>query len=121
VLGGSPAYQLAVPQQTITFNLTATAVVPSNNPPTAPTITGPNTGVVTTSYSFTIGGSTDPDVGDQIKYQVDWNNDGTFNAGDGDYETGLMASGSSIPLSRSWPTIGGKVGLHILSLSIQLQ
>ena len=45
-----------------------------NNPPTAPSITGPPTGTVNTPYTYTFT-STDPE-GDQVSYLVDWD-DGT--------------------------------------------
>ncbi|MEK7462247.1 MAG: hypothetical protein AAB618_01625 [Patescibacteria group bacterium] len=58
-------FTLDVPQQNITFNLTAVA---SNNPPAVPTITGPSTGIVNTGYDFNFV-TTDGD-NDNIRYGI---------------------------------------------------
>lgn len=66
--GGTPAparFSLDVPQQSISFNLTA---VSNNNPPATPTIAGSATGVTGTGYDFTLT-STDPD-GDTLRYGI---------------------------------------------------
>jgi hypothetical protein len=71
----------------------------TNRPPNAPTITGPSTGDTSVSYPFTFT-ATDPD-GDQIQYDVDWNNDDTT-----EVTSLLVNSGVSIVGNRSWPTVG---------------
>ena len=85
---------LPVPAQTITYNLTATA----GNPPTAPIVTGPTTGYMTTDYTFTAT-STDPD-NDQLKYGFDWDNNGTVDQ----YMpgAGYVASGTAQSATHQW-------------------
>lgn len=66
-------YTFTVPGKTITMNLTATAAVVSNNPPTAPpTVSYINTcdssTNITTSH-VTFGPISDPDAGDSATYQ----------------------------------------------------
>ncbi len=65
-----------------------------NNPPTQPTINGPETGIVDVSYDFTFV-STDLD-GDEVYYYVDWG-DGTSDDWFGPY-----ASGAVVTVSHSW-------------------
>jgi hypothetical protein len=68
-----------------------------NNAPGAPTVTGPLSGKVAQSLSYSSLG-TDPD-NDQVKYTVDW--------GDTNQETGpLVASGASHSFSHSWTSAG---------------
>ena len=73
----------------------------TDHPPGAPIILGPTTGVDGTQYSFTAS-STDPD-GDQVKFIFDMNNTGTFGA-----TTSPVASGSSVPFSDTWTSVGTK-------------
>jgi hypothetical protein len=47
----------------------------TNTAPNPPTITGPTTGVPSTSYTYTFT-ATDPD-GDTLRYEIDWDNNGT--------------------------------------------
>ena len=97
----SSVYTVNVPSRTITYNLTATAVSPSNHQPTAPVVTGPKTGFTSTSYVFNAS-STDPD-GDDIKYGFDWNNNGVV-----DQWTESTPSGKGLSRSFSWATPGVK-------------
>ncbi len=69
-------YHLTVPAQSITYTLTASNNI-SNQPPTAPVISGPRNGAPGQSYDFGFL-STDPD-GDTIQYAIDWDNDGMVN------------------------------------------
>lgn len=84
-------YSLPIPAQTITFSLTA---VSSNNNLTVPSvIPQPFNGSTSTAYPFTFT-ATDPD-GDQVAYELDWNNDGST-----DQTTAYGASGTSQSLSN---------------------
>lgn len=74
-------------------------VVDVNTPPTAPTVAGPTTGLVNTSHTFVFT-STDAQ-NDNISYGVDWDNNGGI-----DEYTGMVASGVSASLSRSFSTAG---------------
>lgn len=65
-----------------------------NNPPTAPTITGPPRGKVGIKHNFTFQ-STDPD-GDYVYYYIDWG-DQTNTGWIGPY-----ASGEEITQSHTW-------------------
>jgi len=98
------AYTLDVPAQTITYNLTATEVAPTNTQPNAPTITGPTTGYTSTSHTFSFT-ATDPD-GDTIKYGVDWNNDGTVDQWLP--SSGYIGSGVLKERAKSWGNDGVK-------------
>jgi hypothetical protein len=93
-------YILPVASKTITFNLTA---VSGNNNPTIPTVTPqPFNGNTNTGYPFTFT-ATDPD-GDQIAYEVDWNNDSAV-----DQSTPFVSSGTSQSLSNpmaQWAAAG---------------
>jgi hypothetical protein len=95
-------YTLNVPAQTIQYNLNVGETTSNNRPPDPPTITGPTTGLIETSYPFNFV-SKDPD-GDQIKYAISWTNDGTIEQ----YlpDTGLVDSGTSQSASSSWSALG---------------
>jgi hypothetical protein len=96
---GAYTAKVIVPAQTITFSLTA---VSSNNPPTAPVITGVTSANLGTTNTFTFN-ATDPD-GDTIRYQIDWNNDGTV---DGLSPTSLyVPSGSNSTSNYTLPSTG---------------
>jgi hypothetical protein len=69
-----------------------------NNPPTAPTITGPTSGKVKVEHNFTFQ-STDPEVND-VYYYINWG-DGTNSGWKGPY-----ASGEEITQSHSWSKKG---------------
>lgn len=98
-ISGETDYTLSVPAQNIPFNLT---VVSGNNPPNPPTITGPNTGMVSSPYTFNFT-ATDPD-GDQVKYYVDWDNNGSIDQGN-PYDN-LVNSGQSVAMDHTWITAG---------------
>ena len=68
-----------------------------NNPPDAPTITGPENGDVGTSYEY-IFNAVDPD-GDDVRYIIEW---GDTNSD----TTGYGASGTNVPFSHTWTTGG---------------
>ena len=70
-----------------------------NQAPSAPTISGAQTGKVGTAYQYTLT-STDPE-GDQVKNGIDCNNDGTI-----DSWASLANSGTPQVLSCSWPSTG---------------
>ncbi len=84
---------------------TCSATPSCNTPPNAPTISGPTTGYPNTSYTYTFT-ATDPQ-GDQIRYGIDWNMDGTAEewlpAG-----VSYVNSGTSRSTSYSWTTTGEK-------------
>jgi hypothetical protein len=65
-----------------------------NNPPTAPTITGPSHGKVKVEHTFTFN-ATDPD-GDDVYYYIDWGDQA--NTG----WIGPYASGEEITQSHTW-------------------
>ncbi len=73
--------------------------ISDNNAPLAPTISGNATFYKDVLQNFIVTG-TDPDL-DQVRYGVDWNNDGVA-----DVWTGFVASGTSMVPTNSWPTIG---------------
>ena len=101
-LGSSGAYAATFGERTLVVNLEAMPAVPANNQaPVPPTITGPQTGAPSTSYTFSISG-TDPD-GDAITYDIDWTGDEASN-----FKSDQVASGQAITTPRSWSTIGPK-------------
>ena len=78
------------------------AVTVVNQAPNAPTITHPSgSAPYNTNTTFTIAG-TDAD-GDNVFYEVDWDNNGTADA-----TTMTVASGASQPATRSWTTTGAQ-------------
>jgi PKD repeat protein len=75
---------------------TKTIIIPVNNPPEQPLITGPSQGRVGQSYTFTFN-STDPE-GDDVYYYVDW----------GDAASGWVgpfASGVPVAINYTWVNI----------------
>jgi hypothetical protein len=70
---------------------------PSNEPPGAPTITGPNGGKPGIQYTFTFN-AVDPD-GDNVKYLIDWG-DATSDT------TSFAASGTGVDASHTWADEG---------------
>jgi archaellin len=93
-------YQLTVPTQSINFTLTA---VQSNNPPTDPIITpSPASGTTGISLPFTVV-STDPE-NDQLKYEIDWDNNGTTDAFTP--TSGYVASGAPQTTAKIWTVPG---------------
>ena len=93
-------YTLNVPQQTITFNLTAAAA--ANTAPINLTITGPTTGVINTAYTFNLT-ATDPE-NNTLRYGIDWDNNGSVD--EWVPGTGYVNSGTSQSSNRSWATDG---------------
>jgi predicted secreted protein len=72
-------------------------VIVENNPPSIPTITGPNSGKINIEHNF-IFVSTDPE-GDAVMYNVDW--------GDGDTDwTEYGDSGTEVTLKHTWTSQG---------------
>ena len=69
-----------------------------NNPPDAPTITGPGSGKANTNYSYTFT-ATDPDA-DTLHYFIDWG-DGSNSGWVGPY-----ASGTPVVLGHTWTVKG---------------
>jgi hypothetical protein len=69
-----------------------------NNPPEKPTITGPTSGIVGTSYTYTFS-TTDPD-GDDVFYCLNWS-DGT-----GEICIGPFPSGQEVTASHAWSEPG---------------
>lgn len=69
----------------------------ANDPPGAPTITGPNGGKPNTQYTFTFN-SVDPE-GENVKYHISW--------GDGVTDTtSFAASGADVDASHTWENEG---------------
>jgi hypothetical protein len=77
-------------------------VTVTNSAPNAPTITGPASGITNTSYSYAFQ-ATDPD-GDDVYYEVDWNNDGTPD--NNAPLTGFVSSGNAASRSNTWTSTG---------------
>jgi hypothetical protein len=97
-------YSLDVPQQTISYNLTAFDPPPANLPPARPSITGAKNGFPATEYTFDFK-ATDPD-NDQIRYAIDWNDDGKIDQwlpAVGNVNSGTIQKGS-----KTWSSIGLK-------------
>ncbi|HWR62982.1 MAG TPA: hypothetical protein VN365_01100 [Candidatus Thermoplasmatota archaeon] len=77
------------------------AVLPTgdeNDPPSAPTIQGPTTGVEDVTYTFTIS-SVDPE-GDNVFYCANWSDD------TGEICVGPFASGVPVEVTHTWATPG---------------
>jgi len=69
-----------------------------SNPPANPTLTGPTTGVINESYTYTVV-TTEPD-GDDVYYFIEWG-DGTNSGWLGPY-----ASGQATTAQKSWTAAG---------------
>jgi hypothetical protein len=96
-----------IPEGNIPFTFTVTG---GNNSPTAPNISGPNTGIVNNTYTFDVSG-TDPD-GDQLRYGVA---DATCtNVIEWLPSAGHVNSGTVRQFNRSWPTTGNRT-LYVLT------
>jgi hypothetical protein len=76
------------------------------NPPSAPTITGPNDGISGTSYEF-IFNAVDPD-GDQVKYLIDWGDSKTD-------KTIFNPSGIDVIVVHTWD----KKGTYVIKVRVQ--
>ncbi|MDD2657399.1 MAG: hypothetical protein PHD04_01905 [Candidatus Pacebacteria bacterium] len=81
-----------------------TVTVAANQAPTAPTITGPTTGIPNTSYTYTFT-STDPE-GDSLHYEIDWDNNGTV---DQTLPAGWVSSGTTQSQANNWASTGTKI------------
>lgn len=97
---GSSAYSVSVPEKTISFSLIG--IDAPNNPPQAPVISGPTTGIAGTSYTFSFV-SADPD-NDEVKYGVDWTGGTTVTQWVPG--SGFVADEISQNGSKSWSTPG---------------
>jgi hypothetical protein len=94
-------YLVNIPSYNISHNINATS---SNNSPQDPIIEGPTEGEKENLIEFQIS-SSDPD-GDDIRYGIDWNNDGNI---DQWYpSSGMVTSGSIQAISYNWLTSGEK-------------
>lgn len=69
-----------------------------NNPPLAPTLSGPSSGLINVLYNYTLV-TTDPD-GDDVYYYVDWS-DGTNSGWVGPFPSGMM-----VTLNHTWTHAG---------------
>jgi len=76
-----------------------TVLIIDNNPPSKPVITGPSTGISSTSYTFNTS-SLDPDD-DDIKYGWDWDGDDTV-----DEWSVFYNSSDTCSMSHTWITTG---------------
>lgn len=97
---------VSIPTQTITFDYEISAPVSQNKPPVMESVDvsggpGPNQ-----SFNFTLTGS-DPDVGDKIRYGVDWDGSDGKDEVDEWVPTGsLVLQGTPADTSRSYPSSG---------------
>jgi len=99
-------FTLQVPAQQITCPINV--IQPQGQAPNAPTISGNPFCKAGVPHQFTITGTdpdTDPEQSD-IRYAIDWNNDGTVNQLVP--STGYVTSGTSLQVSRVWRTPGVK-------------
>jgi len=76
------------------YNIYYAQLIAQSEPPSDPTITGPNNGKPNTEYTFTLS-STDPES-DDVYYYVEWG-DGTNSGWVGPYSSGAGAT-----VSHSW-------------------
>lgn len=74
-------------------------VVPGNNKPYTPTITGPTTGKTGTSYNFDLSTSGDPDM-DEVRFCVDLNNSGDC------VPQGNFSRDYTLRITNSWSVAG---------------
>ncbi|MDO8514299.1 MAG: hypothetical protein Q7S50_02025 [bacterium] len=95
-------FLLTVPTQTIPYPITVTDTTGST--PSAPTVSGSGQCTIGTSHTITFY-STDSD-GDQVRYGVDWDADGTVDQFVP--SSGYVASGVAQSASRTYTTAGGK-------------
>lgn len=89
-MSNNPIYRPTTPRSGV-----ATCPRP-NQAPNQPSITGPTDGLsAPTNHTFTFQ-ATDPD-GDNIAYEIDWDNNGSV-----DQSVGYVSSGQSVTASRGW-------------------
>ncbi|MFO7807568.1 MAG: hypothetical protein R6V40_04085, partial [Candidatus Moraniibacteriota bacterium] len=94
-------YILTFPPSEIAYNF---SVAPPSNPPHNPIIQGPDKGNTEEIVEFQVSAS-DPD-NDNIRYGVDWNNDGSI---DQWYpSSGAVESGTEKTINYQWITSGHK-------------
>lgn len=94
-------YIITVPQKTVKYNIN---IYQPNRPPNAPTITTGTVSCAGNSSTFTFRAA-DAD-GDQVRYLIDWDNNGT-----GDQwvpASGRVASNTAKSVTRIWTTTGSK-------------
>ncbi len=82
-----------------TITITSGGGTGGNSAPTGLAVSGPTTGDVSTSYTFSAT-ATDPD-GDSVRYGFDWDNNGTIDA-----YTMFVTSGTAATSSKSWSADG---------------
>lgn len=75
---------------------------PTNVAPAAPTITGPTTGQINTTYAFNLT-ATDPD-NDTIRYGIDWDNNSSVD--EWVPGSGQVPSGTELSTNHSWSSVG---------------
>jgi hypothetical protein len=80
-------------------------LVSINTSPTAPTLSGPTTGITSGSYTFGAT-ATDPDAGATIRYGFDWDMNGSVDTWAP--ATGYVASGVAQSATQSWASPGAK-------------
>lgn len=85
------------------LTLTAGGSCSPNQPPTAPTITGPTTGITVTNYTYTFT-ATDPES-DTLHYEIDWDNNGSV---DQVLPAGYVSSGTPKSQANNWAGPGVK-------------
>ncbi|HWO07129.1 MAG TPA: hypothetical protein VNM40_00940, partial [Candidatus Paceibacterota bacterium] len=95
-------YSMPVPAQSLSCPITV--VAPSGSPPTTPSLSSGGACVVGEPHTISMT-STDPD-GDDIKYGIDWNADGSID--ELVPPTGFVPSGTSQQASRTYATTGEK-------------
>ena len=78
-------------------------VILTQTNPSAPTITGPSTGSIGTTYSFVVGNSTDP-ANAKLRYGIDWNMDGVVDAWSP--STATLSGGTTVTVTHSWASVG---------------
>jgi hypothetical protein len=102
---GGGTYTMEVPQQTIPCTIHVAEAAPDNNAPTSPNLSqGAGACVVGEPYVISMSAS-DPD-GDDIRYAVDWDNNGSVD----EYvpASGFVASGTTQTTSRTYASAGQK-------------
>jgi hypothetical protein len=96
---------LTIPPQTINYPITVVAAPDNNNPPSAPNIVeGSGQCIVGSAHSISMT-ALDPE-GDNIRYAIDWNNDGS--ADQFVPSQGFVSSGTTQSASRTFATAGSK-------------